>query len=422
MPLRFRLASVAFGMVLCVGSASAATVSVSCGTIGQERELCREGAEAWAAETGNNVLIVSTPDTSNERLALYRQVLSAGAANIDVYQLDVIWPGILARHFVDLGPLVGDEAEAHFQSIVENNTVDGRLVAMPWFTDAGVLYYRSDLLEKHDQPVPETWQELAASAQRIQAAERQSGNVRMWGFVWQGRAYEGLTCNALEWVASDNGGTIVEPDGEISIDNSRAAEALARAAGWVGRISPNGVLNYTEEEARGVFQAGNAVFMRNWRYAWSLLQSEDSAVRGRVGITALPRGAEDGRHAAVLGGWQLAVSRYSENIDEAVDLVRYLAGYEEQKRRAIEGMYNPTIRDLYQDPEVLEASPFFGDLYDTFMNAVVRPSSVTADQYNHVSSAFFKAVHEILAGDVEPGARLERLHDDLMRLSRGERW
>ena len=203
-------------------------------------------------------------------------------------QIDVVWPGLLANHLLDLKEVLGDDAAAgHFDTIVTNNTIDDRLVAMPWFTDAGVLYYREDLLEKYGHDVPKTWQELTEIAREIKDAERAEGQDGMQGYVFQGRAYEGLTVNALEWVASFGGGTVVEADGEISINNEHAAEALDLAASWIGDISPNGVLNYTEEEARGVFQSGGAVFMRNWPYAWALAQSEDSDVRGKVGVCLL---------------------------------------------------------------------------------------------------------------------------------------
>ena len=114
-----------------------------------------------------------------------------------MFQIDVIWPGILANHFVDLtGKIPADEVDQHFKAIVENNTVDGKLVAMPWFTDAGMLYYRKDLLEKYGKQAPQTWQELTATAKELQDKARADGNDRMWGFVFQGKAYEGLTCNA----------------------------------------------------------------------------------------------------------------------------------------------------------------------------------------------------------------------------------
>ena len=144
-----------------------------------------------------HIYLVSTPNSATERLALYQQLLAAGAPDIDVFQIDVVWPGTLGNHFIDLAPFAKDAVKSHFPAIIQNNTIDGKLVAMPWFTDAGLLYYRKDLLEKHGAKPPQTWQELTDTAKKIQDAERTAGNDKMWGFVWQGRAYEGLTCNCL---------------------------------------------------------------------------------------------------------------------------------------------------------------------------------------------------------------------------------
>jgi trehalose/maltose transport system substrate-binding protein len=403
--------------------AQSATISISCGAVGLELEICQEGAEAWAETTGNQVNVVSTPNSATERLALYQQILAANSADIDVFQIDVIWPGILGSHFIDLAEHIDQEViDQHFETIVQNNTLDDRLVAMPWFTDAGLLYYRADLLEKYGKQPPTTWQELTDSAREIQEGERDEGNDRMLGFVFQAKAYEGLTCDALEWIDSFGGGQIVAEDGTITINNERAAAALELAASWIGDIAPEGVLNYAEEESRGVFQSGNAVFMRNWPYAWALGNAPDSPIAGKIGVTQLPKGGEDGKHTGVLGGWQLAVSKYSQNAELAVDLVRHLTSPEEQKRRAIKGSYNPTIATLYEDPEILEASPFFGGLYDTFTNAVARPSQVTGDKYNQVSSEFFNAVHAVLSGKMDAASSLGALERSLDRLSRGGRW
>ena len=402
-----------------VGSAQAAELTISCGAVGAELTLCQEGVRAWEEKTGHSVDVVSTPNSSTERLSLYQQILSANSSDIDVMQIDVVWPGLLANHLLDLREVLGEDAAAgHFETIVTNNTIDDRLVAMPWFTDAGVLYYREDLLEKYGHEAPKTWQELTEIAREIQNAEREAGNDRMQGFVFQGRAYEGLTVNALEWVASFGGGTVVDNEGEVTINNERAAQALDLAASWIGDISPEGVLNYTEEEARGVFQGGNAVFMRNWPYAWSLAQSDDSDVRDKVGVVQLPAGGEEGQSAAGLGGWNLAVSRYSEHPEIAADLVAYLTGEEEQKRRAIQASYNPTIDSLYQDQEVLDAVPFFGTLYDTFTNAVARPSAPTGDAYGRVSNAFFSTSHDVLSGTKDGAQAVADLEGELLRLKR----
>jgi trehalose/maltose transport system substrate-binding protein len=416
------LLGTAFGIT--ASGAPAATISISCGAVGLELQLCQQGANAWAEATGNQVEVISTPNSATERLALYQQILAANSSDIDVFQIDVIWPGILASHLIDLKEYIDQEAiDQNFPAIVENNTVDGRLVGMPWFTDAGILYYRQDLLEKHGKQPPTTWEELNQTAIEIQDAERAEGNDKMWGFVFQAKAYEGLTCDALEWIDSFGGGTIVADDGTITVNNDQAVEALNQASTWVGSIAPEGVLNYAEEESRGVFQSGNAVFMRNWPYAWALGNAEDSAVKGKIAVSALPKGSGDGgKHTGTLGGWQLAVSQYSENPELAADLVKHLTSYDEQKRRAIEGSYNPTIAALYQDQEVLEASPFFGELYDTFTNAVARPSRVTGPKYNQVSSEFFNAVHAVLSGKTDAATSLEALESKLDRLSRGGRW
>lgn len=395
--------------------AQAATVSIACSALGTELRLCREGAEAWARHTGHDVAIVSTPNSATERLALYQQILSASGSDIDIYQIDVIWTGLLGQHFIDLRQALGTEAAAHLEAVVASATVEGELKAMPWFADAGILYYRADLLERYALAPPATWQELAAAARVVMEGERAVGREGLWGFVFQGRAYEGLTANALEWIDSFGGGTIVADDGTVTVANRAAAEALSTVAGFVGTITPRGVLNYAEEEARGVFQSGRAVFMRNWPYAYALAQSDESPVRGRVGVVALPAGTARGHPSATLGGQLLAVSRHSAHPQLAVDLVRHLTSRPEQRRRALEGAFNPTIADLYQDEALLEALPFLRLLAPTVRQAVARPSAVTGQSYNRVSSAVFNAVHRILSGRAEADEELAALERALAR-------
>jgi trehalose/maltose transport system substrate-binding protein len=401
--------------------AGAVTVSIACGTVGAEFERCREGTEAWAKKTGNEVRLVQTPSSATERLAVYQQLLAAKSGDVDVFQIDVVWPGILGTHFIDMTQAMGDAIKQHFPPIVTANTVNGQLVGVPWFTDAGILYYRKDLLEKHGRQVPTTWAELTETAQMIQEKER-AGNPNFWGYVFQAKSYEGLTCNALEWVDSFGGGSIVSPDGKITINNPKAVAALTLAASWVNKISPQGVLNYTEEEARGAFQSGSALFMRNWPYAWALANAGDSPVKDKIGIAALPKGGADGKNSGALGGWQLAVSKYSKNQEAAIDLVKFLTSSEEQKRRAITGGFTPTLPALYQDADVLKANPHFKELYTTFTNAVARPSAPTGERYNQVSSEFYSAVHRTLSGQDKPDASLANLQRSLDRLSRGGRW
>ncbi|WP_026871790.1 ABC transporter substrate-binding protein [Inquilinus limosus] len=424
MPGKHLIALAAAALVLAAPAAAAVEITLACGSTGIQSRLCDEAAKAWSAKTGNAVKVVAAPQSTSEQLALYQQFLTGKSSDIDVFQVDVIWPGILGSHFIDLKPYV-DQAtiDQHFPNIVQGLTRDGQLLALPWYTDAGLLYYRQDLLDKYKLEVPKTWAELTEAAKTIQEGERQAGNDRFFGFVFQGRAYEGLTCNALEWIAGFGGGTIVGQDGKITVNNPQAAKALDTAASWVGTIAPDGVLNYIEEDARGVFQSGNAAFMRNWPYAASLAESADSPVKGKVGYAPLPKGDGEGaRPAATLGGWQIAVSKYSKNPKEAAEFAIYLTSKEEQKRRALEGGYQPTIPALYEDPELLQKRPFFKTTKQILQGATARPSAVTGERYSEVSSLFWNAVHATLSKNGDAAANLAQLQKDLNRLSRGGRW
>jgi trehalose/maltose transport system substrate-binding protein len=401
----------------------AAEIAIFCSALGQEMKLCQDGANAWAAKTGNAVKVISTPNSATERLALYQQMLSAGSADIDIFQIDITWPGTLAQHLIDLSPHIAkDQIAQNFPRAIAADTVGSKLMAMPWFTDAGMLYYRKDLLAKYGLQPPQTWDELSKEAADIQAKERSAGNSRFWGYVFQGQAYEGLTCNALEWIDSFGGGTIIDQDGKITVDNPRSVLAIVWAASTVGKIAPDGVLNYQEEEARGVFQSGNAAFMRSWPYAWALAESEGSPVRGNVAVEALPAGAAGGPHTGTLGGQNLAVSRYSKHQQEAASLVSFLTSQEQQKRRAIEGAFNPTVDALYNDPDVRKAVPFLAALYPVIRNAVARPSAITGARYNEASAMIFQSVHQALSGSETAEAAVRGLARQLERLSHGGRW
>ncbi len=427
--LKFCARSVSIGLTFSalIGAifpvAWAAEITIACGAVGIEYRLCREGTESWAAATGHRVRIIQSPNLSNNRLALFQQMLAAGSSDVDLFQIDVIWPGILAPHLIDLNPYYGEaERKEHWTALIDNNTIGGELKAIPWFTDIGLLYYRSDLLDKYGLPVPETWSQLAAAALLVVDAEREAGSVRITGFVFQARAYEGLTCNALEWIASYGGGQILTPGGAIALNNPRAVAALTAVAGWIGTFVGKGVLTYDEEDARGVFQSGNAVFMRNWPYAWALAQADSSPVKGRVGVAALPKGGVEGRHTATLGGWGLAVSRYSSHPALAADLARHLTSEAEQIRRAIAGAFNPTRPAVYRDAAVLQAHPFMGSLPELMGNAVVRPSRIAGERYNQVSTIFWNAVHDVLSGRAAAGDSLAAAERRLRRLSRDGRW
>lgn len=423
--MRLHFTRLAAAAALALGSAlsaQAATITISCGSVGQDFEFCKRTTDEWAKKTGHTVKLFTIPNSTTDILALFRQMFAAQSSDLDVINVDVVWPGVIKDHLLDLKKYSkGVEAE-HFPAIVANNTVDGKLLAMPWFTDAGLLFYRKDLLEKYKLQAPSTWEDLAAAAKVIQDGERKAGAADFQGFVFQGKAYEGLTCDAVEWISSYNGGNIVDASGKITINNPNAVKALKTAASWIGTIAPTGVLNYAEEEARGVFQGGKAAFMRNWPYAWSLGNGADSPIKGKIGVAPLPKGGADGKNAATLGGWQLAVSKYSKNPDAAADLVMYMTSKQVQKERAIKGSYNPTIGALYQDKEVLAANPFFGSLYNVFTSAVPRPATATGLKYPEVSSAFWNATHDVLSGKATAEDSLKKLEGKLNQVRRGPKW
>jgi trehalose/maltose transport system substrate-binding protein len=386
---------------------------------GNEFEFRKTQVERWnAANPDIQVRLIEGPVSATDRFGLYLQAFQAQSSDIDIMQIDVIWPGDLAEHLIDFNEYGGAEAVAgDFPAIVENNTVDGRLVGLPWFTDGGLLYYRTDLLEKYGfSGPPATWDELEQMAQTIQDGERAEGNQDFWGYVWQGAPYEGLTCDALEWVYSSGGGTIVSHEKVITINNEAAAAALDRAYGWVGTISPPGVTSMMEEDSRRVWHGGNAAFHRNWPYAYGLSEGADSAVAGKFDATALP-GAEVGMSAATLGGWQVGVSKYSSNPAAAAKVALWLASEEEQKAQALSpNSLIPTKIALYEDPDIAAERPFMPKLLPVFTSAVARPSTASAPQYNELSNIFFSNVSDVLTGNQNGADAVANIELDLQDL------
>lgn len=369
-----------------------------------------QALEGFNRETGVVVRRLLAPESSDEQLVFERQLLEGGATTPDVYIIDAIWPGMLVEHLLDLKPRLGSEADRHFPALVANNVVHGRLVAMPYHANVGILFFRTDLLREYGYAgPPSTWQELEGMAAAIQKGERAKGDDGFWGYVWQGAPYEGLTCNALEWQASDGGGRIVEDDATISINNARTVAAWERAASWVGTISPPEVVGYREGEANEVWRAGKAAFMRSWP---PYSQDSGSQVRGRFDITFVPGGSHG--HAMVLGENALAVSRYSRHVDEAVALVRYLSRRDVQLGRSRMTSLPPTVPELYDDPEVVRANPYYTPLKQVFLGgAVSRPSSVTGHKYAEVSRAYFRAVHSVLTRQQKASAAVASLEREL---------
>jgi trehalose/maltose transport system substrate-binding protein len=381
-----------------------------------QRRLNEQLAE-FTRQSGIRVEVLPAPEAAVEQLATWRRLLESEATVPDVYGIDVIWPGILADNLLDLKPYVpAEEIKLHFPELVSNGTVNGRLVSLPVDLNEGVLFYRLDLLREYayDMP-PKTWQELETMAKRIQAGERAKGNKEFWGFVWQGAASEALTCNALEWQVSEGGGTILDENGRINVDNPATVRAWERASRWIGSISPPGVIAYREYDALNIWQAGQAAFMRNWTLAYHAASAPNSPTKGRFDIAPLPAGAAG--IATTIGGDGYGVSRHSLHPREAAMLVHFLASRAEQVRRSRIVNDAPTIPELYNDPEVLTANPQFPRVLEAFRKgAVARPSRSAGKMYPEVSRTYFEAVHAVLTRKKSASKAASDLEEELQRI------
>jgi trehalose/maltose transport system substrate-binding protein len=367
--------------------------------------------QQFTTETGIRVELLPAPEAAVDQLALWRKLFANRSDTPDVYAVDDIWQGILADDLIDLKPYLSPQELAAFlpQSLA-NDFVNGKLVALPYEIGNGMLFYRTDLLRKYGyRSPPATWDDLYRMAATIQAGERAKGKKNFWGFVWQGAASEALTCNALEWQASEGGGQIIEPDRTISVNNPDTIHAWKRAARWVGSISPPAVTNYKEWDSFNIWESGEAAFMRNWTVAYVVSQSDVSAVKGRFDFTVLPRGRAG--HATNGGPLNYGVSRYARHPQEAVKLVLYLCRHDVQLRRAPLMCETPTITDLFNDLALAKANPCFAKVKDAYEKWVVpRPSRVTGRLYPDVSRAYYEAVHSVLTGNkraAEAAADLE---------------
>ena len=203
--------------IVVAGTAGAAELSLAANTTGKNVHFIREQLDIFEKQTGHKVSLVTMPPSSSEQFSQYRLWLAAGNKDVDVYQTDVVWAPQLADQFVDLTEAAKDVVGQHFPSIIASQTVNGRLVALPVFTDAPALFYRKDLLEKYGKTPPKTWDELAATAKEIQEKERAAGQADLWGYVFQGNAYEGLT--ALIPPKEKRGLVLIDPPYEEERDD-----------------------------------------------------------------------------------------------------------------------------------------------------------------------------------------------------------
>ena len=392
-------------------------ITIAVGALGKEYKVTKMQAKDFMKENHDvKVNVIQIPSSTDEKLAYYLQQIEVKSGSVDIFSIDIAWIGDIQKSLVDLKKYeLNKLVDQMFPIGAKVGYIDDRLVAIPWFSDTALMYYRSDLLKKYNVEVPKTWVELTKAAYKIQTAERAAGKKDFVGYVWQGNAYEGLTCNALEWIASSNGGTIVSKDKIVTLNNPNAINAIRLAKSWVGTISPKGVLSMDEEKSRAVFQSGNAAFMRNWPYAYVLGQQDDSKIKDKFNISILPSG-ENGQSQNCLGGWYLAINKYSKHPEIAAKLISYMNNPEMQKLRLTIAGQSPTIMSVY-DKKLLKNQPQYNVIFEGLKHAVVRPSNVTAPNYNKISKQFFTSVYDVLNGEKDANSAIAEAAKTISKIS-----
>jgi trehalose/maltose transport system substrate-binding protein len=370
-------------------------------------------ASRFKKDTGITVNVVPHPAASDASYAQLARNFSSKSSSFDVMMVDVVWPGAFAPYLVNLKPKLGKASKAHVAGIIQNDTIGGKLVAMPWFGDYGILYYRTDLLSKYGYKAPpKTWNQLFQMAAKIQTGERKS-NDSFYGFVFQGNAYEGLTCDSLEWLASAGGGHFID-GGKVTINNKNAQTILDGFRTNLSKISPKDVTTFQEDQTANGFVSGNAAFARNWPYMYSIAAGADSKVKGKFAVTVLPHGAKGGSVGTV-GGWQLAVSKYSKHKGATIEFVRYMTSKPVEKFDAIFNANVPTIPALAKDKQVVKTNPY---LKPATANTprVARPSKFLKTHYNEASKAIYQGINQILNGNTSASSELPQIKAKLEQI------
>jgi multiple sugar transport system substrate-binding protein len=387
------LAGVAAG---CGGAPAGgpAVVTFPGSALGAEAEVLATQLARFAAANPDVVVEQRrTPDAADQRHQLYVQWLNAGAGDPDILQLDVVWTAEFgaAGWILPLDRFAPD-VDAFFPATIEADRWRGTLYALPWFVDMGMLYWRTDLLERP----PASFAELSREAA---AARRRAGLP--YGFVWQGARYEGLVTVFLEHLGGF-GGTILDASGRVAVDSEAAVEALTYMCDSVRRdgVVPEAALTWQEEQVRFAFQNGQAVLMRNWPYAFPLLADPgSSAVAGRFAVAPMPAGP-GGHPTAALGGAQLAINAHSEHPEAAWRVIDFLTRPEQMLERArVTGQF-PTREAIYDSPELASALAVEpAEARRNLTAAVPRP---VTPEYTQLSQILQIHLHRALTGQAEP--------------------
>lgn len=362
---------------------------------------------------GPRVVLREMPADSGQHFDELNTGFQSGQSNIDVIGGDVIWPAQFAAagYIADLSErFPQSEREAYLPAAIQANTYEGKIYGVPFYVDAGMLYYRKDLLEDAgvSEP-PRTWDELKEVAERV----RRDADVP-YGFVFQGANYEGGVVNALEYIWTSGGDVL---DGEkVVIDSPEAERGLTIERSMISdRLAPKGVTQFKEQESATVFLRGDAVFMRNVprMYALASDPAESRIDPGQIGISTLPVAEEGLQSYSSLGGWNFFLNASSKNPDAAYRFIEYMSAEPQQKRRAIEGSVIPSRTALYEDGELLEKVPVVRLGRKAVENTRPRPVSPF---YSDMSLAMGDQFTASLNGRISPGEALSTLKEDLSKI------
>jgi ABC-type glycerol-3-phosphate transport system substrate-binding protein len=377
---------------------STPTLAVSGSALGAEGEvLARQVHRFEAAHPGLRVSLQSAPDDATQRHQLYVQWLNAHAGAPDVLQLDVIWtPEFAAAGWILPLDRFAPARDDFFPAPLAADTWRGRLYALPWFVDVGMLYWRTDLL----RAPPASLAELAALARR--EMDRPGGPAS--GFVWQGARYEGLV-TVFQEVLGGFGGRLLGPGPRVEVASPAGVAALTYLRDLIAgsRVTPPQALTWHEEESRFAFQNGHALFLRNWPYAWALMSRPGSRVAGRFAVAPMPA-APGGEPTAALGGSQLAVNAWSRHPAAAFRLIAYLTAPGQMLERAEAAGQYPARRSVYADPRLARA---LGVPPSQVLRVIERARARPATPiYSELSEILQIHLHRALAGQAEPAAAL----------------
>ena len=354
------------------------------------------------------------PASSADYFEQIQAELQSGQSGVDVIGGDVIWPAQFAANgwISDLSDrFTGGMQQDYLAGPLGSVQYEGKVWGVPWFTDAGMFYYRTDLLERSgfSEP-PKTWGEMKVMALKV----RQDQGTR-YGFVFQGSQDEGGVVDALEHVW--NAGGDVLDGNEVIINSPEAAEGLTlRRSMIVDGVAPQASGDYTTQESQVVFTNGDAVFMRNWPFVYGLLSDpETSAVRPeQVDIASLPVAEEGDQSFSGLGGWNFMVNASSEEkLDQIWTFIEYMSAPEQQRTFALESARLPTLRSLYEDEEVLNKLPVARLGREALDNARPRPVS---PYYSDMSLAMAEQFNATLKGEVPVERSLENLQQELQNI------